>query len=896
MPANAAQQHYLRALLLPRAVAVVGASQREGALGRTVFQNAIGGAFAEHVHAVNPRHREVLGHKCWGSVAAIGEPIDLALIATPPDVAGTVLDDCGAAQVKAAIVLSEPPSGGLDETRTWLGDLGQRAMRNGLRLLGPGAFGLVRSDIGLNASVSDVPVKAGRVALVAQSGAVCTAMLDFAAPLHIGFSTVVSLGTTIDVDFGELLDFLLLDERTDSILLYVETVRDARRFHSALRAAARIKPVAVLRSGRSGDPDHDPAAPSVDAVFECAIRRAGTVRVQTYTQLFAAARILALGRIPLDDRIAIIANGGAPALLAADAALERNVRLAAFAPQTRRGLEALDSAGEAGRNPLDVHADATPERMARALDVVLADDNVDAAVVLHVPRPSIAPADMAAAVATVASRVRKPVLAAWLGALDRPGVLAAFDAGGVANFYTPENAIDAFSFLAAYRRHQQWLLEVPPPREEPPPPDLRVAESVLRELPENARLTLRSEQSTRLLAAFGLQATPAARVASDDDARRAARKLGYPVVLDGTHAPELRFRNLRDGRSVSRAYQALTASSVNAGATASTNVRVRKCSDAVRAGEIRIAMHTDSTFGPVISLGASARALLTDTDRKLMLPPLNRRLALDLVDSFEGERASVALDERTREALVDILLCLSALVCMLPWVVQVELDPVTLGRARVSIDDVQVVVDTQRSQLRDYAHMAIHPYPAELVDEVRARDGARVEIRPIRPEDAQMERAFVDGLSEQTRYFRFFYQLHRLTPAMLARFTQIDYDRELALVAVVDANTGGGRAFAGVARYHENPDRISAEYAIVVHDDWQNQGVGRALMQRLIAAARRKGLARLEGAVLAENARMLAFVRSLGFTTTPDPDDPEQVLTRLELQPRDTRIASDAAR
>ena len=884
MPANAVQQHYLRPLLLPRAVAIVGASPREGALGRTILENALRGAFSADVHAVNPRHREVLGRKCWPSVASIGAPVDLAVIATPGRVVADVLDDCGRADVKAAILVAEPPAKA-DEAAAWHSDVRQRGVRHGMRVLGPGAFGLVRSDIGLNASISEANVQAGRVALVAQSSAVCTAMLDFAAPLRIGFSTVMSLGGAIDVDFGELLDFLLLDERTDSILLHVESIRDARRFHSALRAAARIKPVVVLKSGRSRETERDPANPAFDDVFDSAIRRAGTVRVRTYTQLFAAARILALGRIPRDDRIAIIANGAAAALLAADAAFDRNVRLATFSPATTHALQALGAQQGERLNPLDMRGDATPDRMAQALDRVLADEAVDAAVVLHVPRPAIPPADMARAVARVASAARKPVLAAWLGALDRPDVASAFEGGGIANFYTPENAIDAFSFLAAYRRHQQWLLEVPPPHADPPPPDLARATSLLRELPTHARAALSEDQATRLLAAFGLRATPAVRVSSEVEAKHAARRLGYPVVLDALPSPAPRFQNLRDARSVTGAFRALALQPADAEGAPSPRVRVRKCGDASRVGEIRIAVHTDPTFGPVISLGATLRGLVVATDRTLMLPPLNRRLALDLVDSFENGRVAAALDDTTRETLVEILLRMSALVCLLPWVDEMALDPVTLARGSVTIDDVRVVADTNRVHVRDYGHMAIHPYPAELVDEVRARDGARVEIRPIRPEDAEMEREFVDGLSEQTRFFRFFYQLNRLTPAMLARFTQIDYDRELALVAVVDdASASGGRAFAGVARYVENPDRVSAEYAIVVHDDWQKQGVGRALMERLIAAARHKGLARLEGTVLAENVRMLAFTRSLGFSTTPDPGDPEQVITRLELE------------
>lgn len=891
MSGNGLQQHSLRPLLLPRAIALVGASERPGALGRIVLENALQGEFLGELHAVNPRHREVLGRKCWPTIAAIGVPIDLALVATPSQAIRGVLDDAAASGVRAAILLSDPPPGDVTQQRKWTRDIAQLAMRRGIRLVGPGAFGLVRSDIGLNASITDIPVLRGRLALVAQSGAVCTAMLDFAAPLHIGFSTVMSLGGGVDINFGELLDVLLLDGETDGILLYVESVRDARRFLSALRAAARTKPVIVLKAGRSYETTTHANAPSADAVFDSGVRRAGTVRVRTYTQLFAAARILSLGRIPRGDRLAIVANGRGPGLLAADAAAEREVRLAEFEPATVAVLDRLLPNECERSNPVDVRADSSPERLADATAAVLADANVDAVVVLHVPRPSIGPNDAARAVAEVARGASKPVLAAWLGAIDRPEAREALEAGGIAKFYTPENAVEAFSFLAAYRRHQQWLLEVPPSQPEPEAPDLVAAETVRVEAEREGRATLNDEQAARLLMAFGIGTLPSAIAQRADEAKQIARNLGYPVSLaietsSASRAAPLRREHLRDARAVARAHDELVLAFRQLHRRASlVEVVVRKEPSEGSGPALSLGVCTDATFGPVIAFGASQRAALAPGERALMLPPLNRRLAADLVDSVRGRRrTTLSLDEAATEALLRLMLQVSTLVCALPWVVEFELDPLLPAPGESIVGGMRIAVDQRRAGLANYAHMAIHPYPAELVAEVRARNGAVVVVRPIRPEDAALERRFVNSLSDETRYLRFFYQLHELTPAMLARFTQVDYDRELALVAVVEDPQAPERvSFAGVARYIENADRTSAEYAIVVHDAWQRQGVGAALMERLIAAARRKGLLRLEGTVLRENAKMLDFVASFGFKAREDPGDAEQTLTVLDL-------------
>lgn len=887
--------HYLRPLVMPASVAIVGASDRAGSFGRIVFENALAGTFHGEIHAVNPSHKKVLGRKCFPTLAAIGKPVDLAVIVAPPRSLKDILDDGVKARVRAALVLTDPPATDPTAQLRWTREIGQQAAKRGIRLVGPGAFGLIRTDIGLNASVTDVPVAPGRLALVAQSGAVCTAMLDFAAPMGIGFSTVVSLGAGIDINFGEMLDCLLIDPATDGILLYVESVRDARRFLSALRAAARTKPVIVLKAGRSNEVQEPGShAPPPDAVFDAAVRRAGTVRVRTYTQLFAAARILSMGRIPRGDRIAIVANGRGPALLAADSAVERRVKLAEFERATVRSLDSVLPEESPRSNPVDVRGDAPPERFAAAVAAALGDPNVDAVIALHVPRPGIGATDAARAVAGVTRGAGKPVLGAWLGAIDRPEAREALEAGGIANFFTPENAVEAFSFLASYRRHQEWLLEVPPPQPEPEPPDVAAAEAVREAAEHDGRTILTETQGMRLLSAFGLATLPATTVYDVEEAKTVARHMGYPVALEidtATLPPRSTFtarrEHVRDTRGVGRAFidlSALAQARYRRDWRIGVIVRKEPGLDARR--ELALGVYTDPTFGPVIALGPSSRDGILANEHSLMLPPLNRRLAGDLVDHVHVRGlADDLVAGEAREALVRLLLQVSTLVCALPWVVELTIDPLFATAKGAVLSGVRVVVDHRRAKLPRYAHMAIHPYPAELIEDVRLRDGTVVHVRPIRPEDAEMERRFVQGLSEQTRYFRFFYRMHELTPAMLARFTQVDYDREMALVGVVDEpDTPEGKRIVGVARFIQNPDRETAEYAIVVADDWHGRGLGALLMRRLADVARRKGLVRFEGAVLRENAAMVKFITALGFTVREDPADSDQYLTALDLQ------------
>ena len=878
---------YLRALLTPTSIALVGASGRAGSIGRILFENLVAGGFEGPIYAVNPYHRRVLARRSYPSLASIKKPIDLALVATPTAVVPQVLEDAALAGAKAAVILSVPPQDHA-EAKRWRDSLATIASARGVRLLGPYSFGVMRTGIRLNATLGSTAADSGRLALVAQSGAVCAAMLDFAASVHIGFSTVVEVGGAFDVGFGELLDALVVDPETDGILLYAEGIGDARRFLSALRAAARTKPVVVLRAGRSTD-SLPLDAPTPDAVFDAAMRRAGTVRVKTYTQLFAAARILAMHRTSRGDRLAIVCNGSGPGMLAADSAADRGIPLASLSPATTKRLAEVLPANAGFENPINVRGDAPPERVASAVEAVLADQSTDAVLVLHVPQPITGATDAARAVAAVAVRSTKPVLGAWLGAVDRPEGAAALEAGGVANFYTPENAVEAFSFLAAYRRHQAWLLEVPASQPEPQAIDLRAIDHLRIDARTSRRSELTEMETHTLLTAFGL---PVPRLESADtltEATAAARRLGFPVTLRlavddslPTAGAALAPIRVRDGRMLARAWATLHDAAAEGGKRAAAIVSKAQAFDSL--ASVAIGVCTDAVFGPVITFGRDCAG--RGTEVAVILPPLNLRLARDFLGGLprlSALRSTQAVDAAI-DALAHFLVQVSALACAVPWVRTLALDPVTIGAGKVEIARARCAIDASfQPGSRPYGHMAIHPYPVELVTDVALDGGTRLHVRPIRPEDADLERAFVASLSEKTRYFRFFYQLNELSPAMLARFTQVDYDREMALVAIDESD--GGRAIVGIARYTMDPGRESAEFAIVVADAWQQRGVGRMLMDRLVACARARGLARIEGSVLRSNHIMLRFTDSLGFVSHDDPEDPELVDVVLELAP-----------
>ena len=885
-------EHYLRPLLAPRSVALVGATEREGALGSIVYRNLASGGLRGELYAVNPKHREVFARRAYARLSELPQAPDLAVIVTPARTVPGIIEDAGAARVPAAVILTS----GFGETGAEGRALQEKALaaakRGGVRLLGPNCIGVMRTDCGLNATFARTPALPGNLALVSQSGAMCGAMLDWAHGARIGFTSVVSLGGAIDVDFGELLDFLVGDEATRAILLYVEGIRDARRFVSALRTAARVKPVVALKVGRfaSGSraaSTHTGALVGSDAVFDAALRRAGTVRVRTYTQLFAAARILDIEHLPEGERLAIVTNGGGPGVVATDSATENGVPMAVLAEATLAALDQVLPAQWSRGNPIDIIGDAPPERFAAATAAALADPGVDALLAMYSPVAVTDPEDAARAVASAAQASRKPVLAAWLGNIQFRTDL---ESHGIPNFYTPENAVEAFSFLCAYRRNQAQLMQVPAASTgviDPSRPDLAQACAIRDHAIAARRELLTQHEANALLAAFHLPVTKSIVAKDREGALAAASAIGFPVALK-LHSPDITHKSdvggvrlsLQNPEMVASAFddmmrhvRALRPEARIEGAVVQPMLRF------AHAREVLVGVMTDPVFGPVVSFGAGGVAVEAVRDTALALPPLNAMLAHELMQRtrvhrlLTGYRNVPAAD---LEALATILVGVSRMVCALPWLKEMDLNPVLAHPGGAVIADARMVIDPSRVKpLPRYGHMAIHPYPEELDGELRLRDGRVVRVRPIRPEDAAREKRFFERLSERSRYQRFMQYMRELPPKLLARFTQLDYDRELALVALWEDE------IVAVGRYAPNADGVSAEFALTVADDWQGKGLGHALLERLVAAARDAGYEALVGIILEANRDMLELAAHLGFVEISRSGTEVTVMRRL---------------
>ena len=899
--------HYLEKLFAPHSVALVGATDRNGALGRAVFDNLLAGGFAGPVYAVNPKHRQVQGKVCYASLDALPAPADLALIVTPAASVPGVLRDAAAAGMHHAVILSA----GFGETgaagRALQEDVARTARTNGIRLIGPNCLGLMRPSIGLNATFARGSARPGSIALVSQSGAMCAALADWAWTAGIGFSSVVSMGAAADLDFGEILDYLLHDEATSSILMYVEGVREARRFISGLRSAARSKPIVVLKAGHGAAGahaalSHTGALTGNDAVFDAVLRRCGVVRAGTYAEMFAAARLLGAGRLPTGNRLAILTNGGGAGVIAADCAHQRGIELAALSDHTLHALNAVLPAHWSHGNPVDIIGDADAQRFGGALAPLLADPGVDGVLTLFCPQIVTTSEDAASTLLALAKPAEKPVLTAWLGGAAVNGGRAVIEAAGMPAFDNPESGVIAFAALAEYHRAQQLLLEVPAPLASTAAPRIDAAWALARQVSGNGRTLMSEPESKQLLECFGI-ATPATVVARTlVEAIAAGTALGYPLALkilsqDITHKSDVQGVTLhvRDLPELEREFRNLLARTAKLRPDARLEgVAIQPMVEKRFGRELMIGVARDPVFGQVISFGAGGVAVELLRDHAIGLPPLNARLADELIARTRIARLLGAyrhIPAASHAAIADVLLKVSEMVCALPWLQEMDINPLTVDAdgavaldARVVIDPAGLAndagdasLDTARHASRytpRYNHMAIHPYPAHLQQSGQLRDGTQVLVRPVRPEDAQMEVAFAERLSEHSRYMRFFSTSRHIQPGLLARLTQLDYERELALLALHDEGGAASERMIGVARYAANADAESCEFAVTIDDAWNQRGVATLLMQRLLDAARAAGYRRMTGSVLAENQPMHALMRGLGFTVQPHSADP----------------------
>ncbi len=881
--------HYLDRLFTPRAIAVFGAGTRPDSVGAKVYENILAQGFAGPVYPINPKHERVGDQRCYAGIADIGNPVDLAVIATPAATVPAILRECGEHGVRAAIVISA----GFAETRSGQGEQLQRAMlsearRYGIRVLGPNCLGLLRPDSHLNATFSKNTAQPGSLALVSQSGALCTAILDWALVHNVGFSAVVSLGSAADLDFGDVLDYLALDPHTRSILLYVEGVRDARSFMSGLRVAARMKPVIVVKAGRHAEGtraavSHTGALVGADDVFDAALRRAGVVRAMTIEQLFAAAQLLSTHRRVRGNRLSIITNGGGAGVMATDRAVDLGVSIAQLGESTvTRINEAMPPHWSHG-NPVDILGDASPERYRVAVQACLDDKGVDGVLVMLAPQAMTAPVDAAQAVVAAASNTDKPVLACWMGEDQVEPAWRLFAEHSIPTFASPEASVEAFAYLATHHHNQQLLMQVPAPLARSSEPDIDGAQMIIDGALAEGRTLLSIAESRAVLAAFGIPVMPAMQAHSANEALIAAESVGLPVAMK-VSSPDIAHKsdvngvrlNVSNALAVRATYNELIADVRRQRPEAKVDsVTVERMYAQPHGRELLVGVVRDPVFGPVISFGAGGTTVEIHHDRAVALPPLNNYIARNLI---ARTRVSRLLEDFRNmpgvklDAVVSVLRRISELICELPRIKELEINPLMADERGAVALDARIVVSHEQVALQRYQHMAIHPYPAHLVSHWQLPDGTDITIRPIRPEDAEIERTFVRDLSPRAKYFRFMQALHELTPEMLVRFTQIDYDREMALIAVIrDAER---EIEVGVTRYAMNPDRESCEFALVVSDAWQQRGIGSKLLTCLMEAARSRGLRTIEGEVLADNRHMLDLARSLGFSTVTSPHDP----------------------
>jgi acetyltransferase len=881
-------KHYLGPMFSPQSVALIGASDREGTLGTFVYRNILSAGFKGSVYPVNPKRDKIGDATCYPSIEDVPEVVDLAVIATPAATVPKIIHQCGEHGVGAAIVMSAGFSelGGIGKSREQA--LLAEARRFNLRILGPNCLGLIRPSMGVNATFSNNTAREGSLALVSQSGALCTAILDWAVDRGIGFSAMVSMGGMADVDFGDVLDYLALDAKTSSILLYVEGVRNARSFMSGLRVAARLKPVIVIKAGRHAEGSraamsHTGSLVGGDDVFDAALQRAGVVRVMTVEQLFSAAQLLSTSHRVRGDRLAIVTNAGGPGVLATDRAIDLGISLAELSPDVMEGLDKMLPEHWSRGNPVDILGDASPERYHDAVALCLADPNVDGVLAMLTPQAMTNPLDAAKSVVAASEGIDKPLLATWLGEHQVKEGWAYFAQHDVPVFPSPEASVEAFAYLARYHRNQKLLLQTPSPLHEKNEPDLDGARLIIEGALVEGRDLLTTMEAKALLTAFRIPVARGLEARSASEALVAAENLGFPVVMK-ISSPDISHKsdvsgvrlNIANARAVRGAYQDLVESvqKIRPDATIE-GVTVEKMYDRSHGRELLVGIARDPVFGPIVAFGAGGTTVEVIRDRAVALPPVNSYIIDDLIQKTKihkllGEYRN--LPAAKISSLQQILGRVSEMACELPQIQELDINPLMLDPEGAMALDVRISIGNVTPHLDRYHHMAVHPYPVHLASTIQLSDGTDVTIRPIRPEDAEIEHAFVRDLSQEAKYFRFMRRLHELTPEMLIRFTQIDYDRELALIAVVTVDDKEEQIAVG--RYSMLPDGKSCEFALVVADSWQRKGIGSGIMIRLMESARNRGFRLMEGLILTDNVPMLDLAQHLGFRIEASDDGP----------------------
>lgn len=881
-------------LFQPESVALFGATEREHTVGRVAARNLLDGGFAGEVYLVNPRRRELFGRPVYPDAGSLPAPPDLAVVATPPDSVPEVLHALGSLGTRAAVVITAGFGEGGASGGAALGRrLDEAARTHGMRVVGPNCIGIALPRIGLNASFVHMNPLPGRLAFVTQSGAMMASVLDWATHRRIGFSHFVSLGNMVDVDFGDMLDYLALDAHTRAVLLYLETVTHARKFLSAARAAARVKPVIVVKAGRYPEgakaaASHTGSLAGNDAVCDAAFRRAGILRVNDMKALFDAVATLGLGAPVPGDRLAVLTNGGGAGVMAVDTLMFKEGRLAELSPETLKRLNEVLPPTWSHGNPVDMVGDASPEDYQRAVDAIMGDRGVDGILAIHCPSAVSSGVESARAVVEAVRRRRREVgretavLASWIGEGAAEGARRLFLENGIPSYETPTQAVRGFMQMVRHRKSREALMETPPSAPDGFEPQTETARSTIAKALGEGRCWLMEPEAKSLLEAYRIPVVETRFAATPEEASWKAAGLRMPLVLkvvseDILHKSDaggvvMGLRNPEEVLEHARAMMERLRVQVPQARISGFTVQPEEHRH--QAWELIVGAAQDPLFGPVILFGHGGTAVEVINDQALGLPPLNMKLARDMMDGtrvirlLRGYRDVPPADI---EAVAFTLVKISRLVCDLDEVVEMDINPLLADAAGVVALDARIRVAP--ACLPPEGRLAIRPYPKHLEETVRLSDGRTLRLRPIRPEDEPGYQEIFRSLSPEQVRLRFHHSMKVLSHDMAARLTQIDYDREMAFV-LVEAEPESVPLLCGSVRVSADPDREKGEFAVLVRSDRIGKGLGTLLMRKIVDYSRDQGIGEIYGDVLAENLPMLAVCRKLGFRREGVPGEP----------------------
>jgi len=883
-------------MFAPGSVAVIGATSRPGTVGRSILENLLHGKLHGKVYAVNANHPEVLGLRTYASVRDIPEAVDLAIVATPAATVPQTIGECVDAGAKSAIVISagfrERGAKGIALEE----QIQEKLRRSNMRLIGPNCLGIMNPTIGLNATFVKEAPKAGKVAFLSQSGALLVAILDWSAREQVGFSAIVSTGSMLDVDWGDLIYYFGDDPHTKSILIYMESVGDARSFLSAAREVALSKPIIVIKAGRSeaasrAAASHTGALTGSDEVLDAAFRRSGVLRVHNIADLFYMAEVLSRQPRPKGPRLTILTNAGGPGVLATDSLVANGGELAELSTESLRRLDEFLPPHWSHSNPIDVLADTDSERFARALEIASQDPNSDGLLVILVPQAMADPVQVAERMKAYAKGT-KPVLATWMGGNSVAAGEAILNLAGIPTFSYPDTAARAFTYMWRYTYNLRGLYETPllAEQSEVEGESRNQVEQIIQSARKNGRVLLNELESKRLLSLYGIPAVETRAAASEDEAAAIASEIGFPVVLKVfsetiTHKTDVGGvrLNLRDEAAVRSAYRAIQSSvAEKAGSgqfsgVAFSGVTVQPMVK-LDGYELILGSSIDPQFGPVILFGSGGQLVEVYRDHALALPPLNTTLAQRMMEQTRVFTALKGVRGRkpvNLVALENLLVRFSQLVLEQRWIAEIDINPLLASPERLLALDARIVLHGPGVTLDQLPKAAIRPYPRRYISSWTMKDGTQVTIRPIRPEDEPLVAKFHETLSDRSVYLRYFCSLslsRRVAHERLLRICFGDYDREMALVAEYTDPGTGERRILGVGRMNKLHSRNEAEVAALVTDKHQKLGLGHELLRRVVQIARDEKVGRVSAEMLPDNIAMQAVFRRLGFRITADED------------------------